>query len=175
MSLYHIAENMEYTKENLIAGLENLETIKVTNWSVFSMIREKFTSNDSSVHVISKIWTDRYDFNNKFGKILDLSDKNNWRIFQENHQLTFSIFEDRLHCSAKLFEGGDGGYISYISSNRREGKFDVEFTLPIDFIENIGKFIIGELNRILDNEYEDFLEKQRQDWIEKERNKILGA
>ena len=169
-------QNMKYTKENLIAGLEKLEEIRVTNWSVFSLVREKFTSKDPSVSVLQKTWTDRYDFNTKFGKILDLSDENNWRIFQENHQLTFSIFEDRLHCFARLFEGGrENGYISYSYNNTKEGKFDVEFTLPIEFIEHIGKFITGELERILDNEYEDFLEKQRQDWIEKEKNKILGA
>jgi hypothetical protein len=166
-------EEKKYNQKNLIAALENLSTVKIKNWTIFSLIRDAFLKNDPSVSVLSKKWTDKWGHNEMFKKELDLSDEKNWCVFADAYVLEFSIFENRLHCYAKLYEGVDDSYITYFNRSR-SGKFDVEFTLPMEFVDNIGQYIIWRLEERLGEEYEDFLDKQRLNWIEEQKNKMFG-
>lgn len=151
------------TVEKLMGLLAYTGRVYHDNWNT---VRE-VVAIVPSAGVISKSWEDKFKNDNLDWYPLHLDNIGTWSTYEGCVDLVFSNEEGKLVCSATVYDG------EMMYGSRRGVRFKAELVLPLSFVRKLESSILGKLDRIAKDAYEDYLEDKRRVWIEEFKSEVL--
>lgn len=155
--------------KKLLELLSLVGEVKSNRWNTVRDVVECLKTK-TDTDIIKAYWNDTWKQENPKYNPLVLSEIKTWSTYEGDCiDLRFSNKNEKLHCSAKIYDG------RLLDGKMQKIRFTAEFILPTSFIDNLESSITWAFESYLEHEYENYLEMQRKNWIEKLKTKIINT
>lgn len=106
-------------------------------------------------------------FYNQWHK-LNIKDKEEWVTYGDCRKMSFHYINGQIAVEVRTYTHG------ILGIDRRQLKWEAQFFLPIDFVNNIQAEIDRAFDKFCEKAYDDHLESLRLQWIKKFKGDLLS-
>ena len=149
--------------DTLVKKLNFVGTITTKNynlgWDIYDLVVE------DKCEIVS-IKSNEY-FYNQWHK-LNIKDKEEWVTYGDCRKMSFHYINGQIAVEVRTYTHG------ILGIDRRQLKWEAQFFLPIDFVNNIQVEIDRAFDKFCEKAYDDHLESLRLQWIKKFKGDLLS-